>query len=575
MSFQEKVDSDQSIYELLKDEKYFIESYKRMETFLSSIRNEKVWKNFKLIDAEFSYEQTKENFSVIFSPLIEVLEIEIKFLQWLLCPMDKLVTELDDLCDRSLENISILNAKLASHQQEANSFIQQHIRIEYLLIESEIILLQGIVELKNNNFMSSAHKFLKSYQKMNDSKKVLSTQYQEYNKKTKYETAYFLKMCENRPMIYDQKLLDSLASLIDVKLAEIRETYQPSASESEENASLNDAKTVNDSTLQATRDLLHLKQLYRELSQEYQRFEEERRSFEIELHKKAKNPSKVKRNAQPDDGIENSHPNLLHRRNQTNGNKAKGLSLKNASSSNNKGFSWNIASVSETCGNFISNAVDKVDKLMNPVNSTDASTATSTETSQDKDSNSASSNIVNSLMSPKKVEMPVVSVLLPRISDVAKMLDIESSISIKRRKSQTGSTSVNLNKNLAHLDLASEHGFSSPVKEKKPLVAGSTVSLATIFDDDDFDFKAYWDLFKGDFHEAFFIQCKSRIAFIDGIFSVGLSILPKSTQWVLEIVKGSSMNLKKGLKSLYKVHLFEESRWCPFASLVLLNLPKE
>jgi hypothetical protein len=559
MEFESKVLDDNSLSELLRDERYFFESYKRIEQFLLLTRDEKVWKNFKLIDASFSFENSKEIYSTLFYPMIDFLQVEIKFIQWILCPVEGMIIELENHCDLTLESISILRSRLS--KEESENKVISFLSLDYLLIESEISLLQAIVDLKRGNFMSSSHKFLKSYQKMNEANKLNEGRNDDFlQKKSKYETAFFLRMCEHRKSKCNKKMLNSLIKIIQEKSNEIKnyENHQ------EENSLCS-----SDQTLQSTRDLLHLKQLYRELSTEYQSMNEERRLFEMELSKqstkkatssKASTSTTVSttddEQSQISNNDENQHPNQLR--------KGKSLTLKKPSmtSSTANKFSWNISSVSE----IIVNTVDKLINQPGQVIST---------TESKKDGND---NLVNSLMSPKKVEMPTVSVLLPRISDVTtKLFDIDGSngIDIKRRKSLTESSgNSSFQRKLDHLDLAQQQ--QQQMKRGKQSSSTSSASQNSFQFHHDFDYSSYWEAFQNDTFEQRFIQFKSRIDFIESIFSIGLSLLPKTSQWVLEIIKiDNTMNLQKAITSLYRLHCFEDCRWNKFATLALVNLPKE
>lgn len=589
MTFQDRIMNDKSIYDLLRDEKYFIEQYQRIESFLLTIREEKIWKNSKFNDAIFTYEQLKETTSCLFQPLINIYDIEAKFLQYLLCPIESLFIEVENRCDTALEEITILKSILPNHRNHNNQKILDTINIEYILMESEIILLQAVIDLKRSNVTASAHKFLKSYQRMIEIKKTLNDYYEYNDKKTKYETAYFLQMVENRPLICDQKLLQALNHLIQEKIQELRIEYSIMSSNGGNNGDI----VINDDTLQSTRDLLHLKQLYQQLSCEYQKYEEERQLLQKELNKGSRKRKSVKSLGDPnkkDDSHsstlvdENNHPNTnipVRGRSASTTVVSSKVPLGNSNQPKKSIFdgrniaaSFNLSSVSETCGNIISNAVDKISTSINSSHQTTAANAPNT-TSEKKiitKHNNENEELVNSIMSPKKVEMPVVSVLLPRISDVAKMFDFENTIDIKRRKSQhttnettTGGQKGVKSNSLAHLDLAQVKSQNSP----------SSKLLKQIVNPDDLDFHRLHSVFDNDFYELFFIQSKSRISFIESIFTIGLALLPKNSQWVLEIVNVSSniMHITKAISLLYKLHHYDNHRWNKLVTLVLINIP--
>eukprot|EP01042_Synura_sphagnicola_P030509 gene30509-39316_t len=86
-----------------------LEKFQVMVERLSVIRNEKIWKSFKLRDAEFLLNDVKDSCPPLFLPMIRFYELEIQCLRWSLCPTELLVLEVEENCrelSKTLHQIS-------------------------------------------------------------------------------------------------------------------------------------------------------------------------------------------------------------------------------------------------------------------------------------------------------------------------------------------------------------------------------------------------------------------------------------------------------------------------------------
>lgn len=542
---------------------YFIQ----LENYLNPIREEKVWKTFKLRDAEFNYVQAKSTFPQCFHPMIGLLEIEVLMMRWSMCQTDENVKAIIKACDETLK----INTKVMKIAKEYKSKSKLNINdwnvylAECQLIEAEISVIQASAEFKNFNYMSAAHTLVKSRQKYRDVSTILKELLMNTDKK--YRVHCILQMCNDTKTSngsVDKNLLDSLQKLIDEKSSEIRSQHRDRHA------------PVPDHIIQATRDLLQLKQLYRELSGKWKSSDGHADNLavnQIDKDKKVdimKSPVATKGKSTkfktPVGSVkdENVHPNIV---------------------------------------SFRSPVVSNSPNVISPNNNSSLKTEYSQSPSSDFDGEEGKSvkrsdrPSILTFKSPKKIGVPVVNVLLPRLRDVTKLFEkdvqpqeSQHSKNAANRLRSLGRKSFYFDQSQLNTNQYDEPGnedeeesyvieeneenetvtTTSPCNQKYPTMKRNQ-GKDPLFEEIT-NFQSAYQSNNDNFYRKFILKAKARVVFFESLLSIGISLLPRNISWMLNIV-GMSSNIPKSLSNLYSIHNFEESKWSGLATLFLLNLP--
>eukprot|EP01042_Synura_sphagnicola_P030507 gene30506-39314_t len=86
------------------------------------------------------------------------------------------------------------------------------------------------------------------------------------------------------------------------------------------------------------------------------------------------------------------------------------------------------------------------------------------------------------------------------------------------------------------------------------------------------DFQALLNHAHDDFHEQQLVKALARVHFAIALRNLLFANSPKQLKWMLNILK-LVPNVTQSIVTLYQVHNFEDGRWAPLATLILLNMP--
>ncbi len=522
------------------------ERYHQAHKYLTSIREEKVWKSFKLCEAEFAYQQSCAHFPACFTPMFLLAECEVHLLRYLMCQHDQYLDKVAHYCDQTL--LSAQNVLKSLNRVSKEHFLEFEkeyglIRLECHVIGAEIEMLQSVIEFKRKNYMSSAHSMARGHNHYKDVLHWTKEQQSIIDKKFRHD--HIVNMCKIKKRMNlqaDDKLLGGLQVLIDEKTKEIRGMNYDRKSD------------IPDIVIEATRDLLQMKQLYKDLTGKW-------KSSDGHADANIRDPL-PKNYAESSGRTVSSQFNADFSKNiDDDGNEEDPVSTMRFNDENSKSYSnvfancnspvkhdWNLATAdhsSQFCNS------SKLNQSTQPQNYHE-------------------NGHFDKIKSPKKMGLPVINVVMPRLGDIARYLDLDQVVDPKLRESVTTQSGAN------KFQSKTQNGnFVSTSASHKSSTFKSGESRNHLHRDDELmevlDYPTMLELNPDVFYQHI-VLTKSRIAFADAAFKVALSLIPQQISWMLAII-GIKANPIKAVSVLYQLHNFDDCKWNHIATLILLNLP--
>ncbi|RYH29120.1 hypothetical protein EON65_09545, partial [archaeon] len=221
---------------------------------LDVVRNNCVLHVFQLRDAKVQYEKLSDKYSHCFHPCIALRQAEMYLVNWFLCPSYQLTKSISSLCEEAVRSASNCIKQIKPHLHCEAYLVYS---LELKVTRCELLIIQAFVELNKKNVMSAAHSLVQVYQQYKKLSGVLKDTEEKVNMKTRF--SLFCQSALTSPNTInlhhiDASLVKALAESIEQKSQEIRQMHS------------NRHNSVPEKVLEATRELLQLKQLYKDLS---------------------------------------------------------------------------------------------------------------------------------------------------------------------------------------------------------------------------------------------------------------------------------------------------------------------
>lgn len=486
-----------------------IAQFEMLSGRLELLRNEMVWKNFKLNDAEFHLNQIKESSSSNFHVLVAFHDLEIQLIRWILCPDDLLLRDIDTRCRDLSSNLRQI-AKDIDSQYWGGSKASKVVAVEFRLIEAEVLMITAATEFQKKNYITAAHTLVKSNEIFMD----LAQEIDEIRGKVEEaqtQSDKIISLCSRHlegNEAVPQALLESLKCMIDEKTLDIRQRHSDRRN------------VVPEEILEATRQLLQLKQLYAQLSGKWRSSDGHAESA-LDGKEKNVDQKKVDHDAHDAEDKENV-PN--HRV---------------------------VLSPLPSSTAFGSPA------KKSPLRTFDVSPFKQPK-SPERRVESKPLQAKVAVESPQKMAIASVTSFFPKMFSLSRLFPtaaMEMKPILPRRGNTDGSSS-----NAAKL------------KKKCRTRISELTDNAVDLEVESVDFKAMYNACNANFCDQQLVKALSRVHFAVALRNLLFVNSPKQLKWMLSILN-LVPNVTQSLVTLYNIHNFEESKCSPFASLLLLNLP--
>lgn len=562
---------------------FTLEKFQFVVERLNVIRNEKIWKNFKLRDAEFLLNDIKDNCAPIFLPIVRFHELEIQCLRWALCPTELLILEVEANSrelSKNLHQISKQFSRVPPATKAGKVFA-----IEYRLMEAEVLMICAAIDFQKRNFITAAHTMVKSNDIFLDLAQVIDELRGKSDEALK--TDGFISLCQKHLHGEDsvpEELLQNLRKLIDERTSDIRRRHNDRHS------------AVPEEILEATRSLLQLKQLYADLSGKWRSSDGHK---EIFLQNNSNQPNIPKQSSMSPRRVKSMTSLVESVRQVTN---IRVPATPRSPDSDDE----IIIQDEEECdkANMNDDAVyyDENSNILQNVCSPPDSPYPSSKTpspqklqqkyniSPFKQSFSSKSPVKRiqtrsleakfAIESPQKISVNTVTSILPRMFSFSKFFpgySQQQATSLKQIHQRRNSCTEQHTSNKT----ASAKGVGSTSGASQRRRSVYEDNRDDTYDDEDKDLDVEIDVvdFQGlfasssdDFQEQQLVNAMSRVHFAVALRNLLFANSPKQLKWMLSILK-LIPNVTQSIVTLYQIHNFEEARWGPIATLILLNMP--
>lgn len=478
---------------------------------LEFVRQEKVWKAFNLQEAESNYQTISGKYPACFAVTVGWYQMEVHVLNWILSPSHQLLRGIVAMCD-SLQRKASQFLKEVKQLGDAEVYLVYG--LECRILRAELQMMQAFADFMKKNAMAAAHTLLGVYNHCKD-------------------TAVALQDCEDRVALKDQftrycesstsltqlldtdhispELLASLAGMIEAKTLDIRRMHLDRRAE------------VSEEVLNATRDLLRLKQLYRDLSGKWK---------SSDGHHDTSNAAEEPSPPQP----------------QTVAVLKESVLTTPVKQQCSRPFPISLTTPEKLS---FSDGLDDMDKENEGAQSPVAAESPRAKRVQ----------LPITVITPKKQSLSTIKMVLPRLSDLTKLWEAAPALDvpIKPRHRGSGARKSSIKTNpTVHTTTSNSSASNSPHS-----FFGDAVGI-----------QEAWQRAGDCFLLRATASLRARLEMINALFNIGVATVPDSLSWVLAILNVSASSAS-GLSSLFALHRVEQSRWSAAATLLLMNMPME
>lgn len=581
-----------------------MEKFQVMVERLSVIRNEKIWKSFKLRDAEFLLNDVKDSCPPLFLPMIRFYELEIQCLRWSLCPTELLVLEVEENCrelSKTLHQISKQLRHLPVTTKAAKVF-----SIEYRLMEAEVLMICAAIDFQKRNYITAAHTLVKS----NDLFIDLAQTIDEIRGKSDdaLKTEGFISLCQRHlhgKGHVPEELLQNLRQLIDEKTNDIRRRHSDRRS------------AVPEEILEATRSLLQLKQLYADLSGKWRSSDGHQETVVKKKAAGAVDASATATATATGTATATAPLPLSPRRTKSTTNLCETSSTMptrhtvvhaTPRSPDSDDDEVRVEDADDDCddddcdenrcdNDYSSSASttpspQKLKARFNVSPYKQSMPLTPPPRSPKRRAESRCLEAKFAIESPQKVAVQSVTSILPRMFSFAKYLPGYQQQTTQLKQISQRKTASDAFGNAA---AAQRTTGAAAAAATRPLATrarqlslhrddtdGGESGMDTNDEADEYDeanleidvvdFQALLNHAHDDFHEQQLVKALARVHFAIALRNLLFANSPKQLKWMLNILK-LVPNVTQSIVTLYQVHNFEDGRWGPLATLILLNMP--
>lgn len=546
------------------------------------IRTEKVWKNFKLRDAEFHLREIKETSNALFHPLITFYEFEIKCLRWVLCPDDILLHDVETTCIQLSKSLRTITKQLDKLSHTANKAGKVFI-IEYQLMESEVMMIQAALDFNSRNYITAAHTLAKSNELFLHLAQVID----ETRGKSEeaLQTNGFISLCQSALHsngTVPKDLLTNLQQMIDEKTSDIRRRHKDRRA------------AVPEDILEATRSLLQLKQLYADLSGKW-RSSDGHSESQTTCDNKENTENVLPAQTTEKDQVSFKKPPLSPKRSQSKSpvkspsrssvkspkrSSAAMYTPKKSTVERDSDDEEDTAERHELDDDFENNENINVEQQEQPAKTRKPRVSLSPKSKVQEMLDNSPLRKPRSPMrpmqtrhleartaieSPQKMSFASVTSILPRVFNFGKFL------------SHNATQQAQIMKPLAQRKMSvCENGGAQQQAKRKASIsqyAHDVSDCAIDVEIDCVDFKQLFDSCgSDDFCEQQLVKALSRVHFAIALRNLLFAHAPKQLKWMLSLLS-LVPNVTQSLVTLFQIHNFEEGYWGPVCTLILLNLP--
>eukprot|EP01031_Cornospumella_fuschlensis_P036517 gene36517-44299_t len=481
---------------------------------LDQVRNDNVLQDFKLREAKVQYERMMEKYSICFHPCIALNQAEMYLVNWILCPSYQLTKNISILCEEAVRCASNCIKQMKPHMHCEAYLVYS---LELKVTRCELLIIQAFVELNKKNIMSAAHSLVQVYQQYKKLSGVLKDCEEKVNLKTRF--SLFCQSALTSPNTIDLHKIDgdlikALAESIEQKSQDIRKMHADRHS------------LVPEKVLEATRELLQLKQLYKDLSGQWK---------SSDGHKECK----------VQQGEEREESSCTTRA--------------------GVGFRTPEKTAPTTASDMDDEHEQENDLIRSAVKSY----------SPLKQGQGGEKVVPLTVFSPPKPPLPTVRVLLPRLSDITKLFENKVQIDGALKPRDEGGLGAAGAKKKTTVGKAPKAPQPAPKSLAQTAQQPNPAAPAPPVDSFLPDSKPLADSL-AEAGEHFLLrllaQLRGRLLFANALYCIGGSLIPPHMTWIANILNLQG-DLIKGVGVLYMLHESGDCLYSPLSTLLLLNLP--
>jgi hypothetical protein len=540
-----------NLVDFLSDDK-FPPSLSQATLLADTTIRDKLWSKVNIDDIETCIKSSYDSTSPFFHAKIAHVEMESAVLQLLLVGSQNSFKRSVTACQRCADYVHSISKefnKVSQAEYEGFRYFESFVfGLDCMFVEAETLFTSATLDVYQKNYMTASHCLLKCWKKYQiirgklESLKDIAQTFKDVSSTSASSEAQE----QNAIIDKEDDPLESLARQIETKTKEIRDM------------NIDRRGVIPEEVIEATRDLLQLKQMYKELKGTWKSSDGH---ADVRINQKRK-----ENNNSLSTYADTSRTSPQKTANTSSEPKPRFFDANNENS-NSPVLIRNVLNAE------IENAEKykrKNQKLKNVDNDLHHQLRSASIGS------ASDCNLANSSSAPASLKMtsssvPVVRVVIPGIPDIynyffsapavksPKKRNMQKSSRTESAKSATGDASPNKQESNRKGVFAESDGSAIPVNFE----AAIHVIAA----------KAKTENERVAKYNRMLIQFESRLHFALALFDLLGSIVAPELSWILAIIDCPS-NAALGIAKLYQVHRFKECRWSSLASLLLLNLPK-
>lgn len=560
-------------------------------SLLNLIRKEKIWNHSNYYEAYFNYNQSFSSIHSCCKPFILFSLLEIKFLRYLLCPdsfrlneikedalkIIKLTIELKKKVKKFYLKESLSNTITEKELLSNKDYLLYQYELQQIEIESRFLILLENISSKNYSNTTLATSLYSLY----TSYSSLSSNVNEFLEELINEKEKDKERLKRKGSINEEKKKDDISNETLTSISNISSNITSLSSTTNSNLTSNETFLLNleemiakktkeirlmnlnrnskeklpEEALDATRDLLQLKQLYKELSGRWKSSDGHADSVDVKYLENSLTSSPV----------------------TTSSSLSTSSSISSTSPSTFTSLEYNKEN--ENNFNKLEKETERIKKIRK--NSTSSSTIsrksslTSTALSNTTTSTSVSSSST-SLTKKLTLSVPTVNVFISKQNSMVKMFE-PTSLPNLRPRNIIKHAEKEIKKKMKDIDIYHDetnnnnnNNFSSVLSQ---------------------DFILLHQNYSKDLYIKHLLSLRSRLCLIDCLLSFSISLFKKKYSWIFSLINikplsnsfltppsSSFSNIFSStdlaLYTLYHLHLFEHGYHSYYATLILLNFPE-